>query len=161
LRSIALSFVVAGSSLACSAPSAGPVTLFDPCEVTVVEIGASASPAEARSVAEGIAMWNRTGGTRFTLDEVPGASRIVVHFQDAAAAFHGLYDGQRGELYVNHALVDDHQRAITVAHELGHAVGLLHVDDRVSVMRRANLVVEPTSGDVVALAELWGACPPR
>ena len=50
--------------------------------------------------------------------------------------------------------------AITIAHEIGHAFGLVHVpaDQRTSVMNPNNLVVEPTAEDVDTLATRWGVC---
>ena len=50
--------------------------------------------------------------------------------------------------------------AVTIAHEIGHAFGLVHVpaDQRTSVMNPNNLVVEPTAEDVDTLATRWGGC---
>ena len=47
---------------------------------------------------------------------------------------------------------------VTIAHEIGHAFGLVHVSDRPSVMNVGNLVVEPNTGDVTALVALWSTC---
>jgi hypothetical protein len=145
--------------LGCSSPPAGDDFAFDPCAVIVLSVDPGATEAEVASVIEGAAMWNRTGATRFTLEAIPDAPRLSIHFQDAAAAFHGLYDGDARALFVNKALDDAHERAVTVAHELGHAVGLPHIASRVSVMLPANLEVEPNPDDALELARVWGGCP--
>ncbi|HVR00521.1 MAG TPA: matrixin family metalloprotease [Polyangia bacterium] len=84
---------------------------------------------------------------------------VPLHFQAAAPPSHGFFDPARGEIFVN---VDLGARplAVTIAHELGHAFGLVHVTDRASVMTAGNLDVQPNVGDVAALAKLWGACGP-
>ena len=84
----------------------------------------------------------------------------LASIDDAAEFFHGLYDDEHGVVYINRALSDDHQRTVTVAHELGHAFGLLHIDRdaRVSVMNPNNLSVEPNDGDAAELVALWGSC---
>jgi hypothetical protein len=64
-------------------------------------------------------------------------------------------------VYVNLALTDRHERAVTIAHEVGHAFGLIHVDRAVrsSVMNQGNLEVEPSPADHHELTALWGDCP--
>jgi hypothetical protein len=59
---------------------------------------------------------------------------------------------------VNRRLSNPSDRAITVAHELGHALGLPHINDRESVMNSGNLEVLPLSEDADDLRDLWGAC---
>src|SRR5687767_1802091 len=119
-----------------------------------------ATDAERRAIDDGAAMWRALGAYSFGGGE--GAQRIDIVFQDAAAAFHGFYDDTIGVVFINRGLDDDHQRAVTVAHELGHAFGLLHVETRArpSVMNPANLSIEPNADDAAALAELWGSCRP-
>jgi hypothetical protein len=106
-------------------------------------------------------MWAALGIDQLARGEpAAGEQEVSIVFQEAAEMFHGLYDDEHGVVYINLKLTDDHQRAVTLAHELGHSLGLLHVDPaaRVSVMNPANLVVEPNAGDADELVALWGEC---
>lgn len=64
-------------------------------------------------------------------------------------------------IFINDDL-DGQPLAVTVAHELGHAFGLVHVDPsvRASVMNPGNLSTPPTAADAAQVTGLWGACPP-
>lgn len=135
----------------------------DVCEPTAIIAPADASEQQLASIDGAIAMWAHLGFDRAARTD--GTARtdgqhIEVVFDDAAEFFHGLYDDEHGVVYINRALSDDHQRTVTVAHELGHAFGLLHVDRdaRVSVMNPNNLSVEPNDGDAAELVALWGSC---
>jgi hypothetical protein len=162
MKPLALLFVVV---VACScSPGAADTTIdtvFDPCAPVGVEAGELTRDQRA-SVNRALTMWNETARTSLTIaaDDDVDLPTIPVHFQKAAAAFHGVYDDEAGVVYVNDAIDNDHQRAVTVAHELGHAFGLLHIDVKqdASVMNDGNLKTEPNDFDVDALAELWGRC---
>ena len=85
---------------------------------------------------------------------------MLFGFDPAGTSFHGFYDDAVGVVYVNEAIEDDHARAVTVAHELGHAFGLLHIDvtrDH-SVMNDGNMKTPPNDFDADALIALWGRC---
>ena len=132
---------------------------FDVCQPIAVVAGDGASVGESDSIDAALGMWLALGA--YPLGRDGAADQVVeVRFQDAAPQFHGLYDDEAGVVYVNRALVDPHQRAVTVAHELGHAFGLEHVasDQRDSVMNPANLVIEPDAADAADLERLWGSC---
>lgn len=86
-----------------------------------------------------------------------GATMSIV-FEDAAAAFHGLYDDREGVIYVNRAIENEAVLSIVIAHELGHAFGLPHVTDRPSVMNPGNLDTPPNAMDHRAVQALWGTC---
>ena len=88
-----------------------------------------------------------------------GAPGLPIHFQNAAPPFHGFYDAPSGQVFINTDL-SGAPLTITIAHEIGHAFGLVHIpaDQRSSVMNPNNLVVEPTAEDVDTLANRWGGC---
>jgi Zn-dependent peptidase ImmA (M78 family) len=133
--------------------------VFDPCEPVLLD--APGATAEQRvSIDAALVMWRALGVIGPRVEADAGTPRIEVRFEDAAAAFHGLYDDEHGIIFINAHLDSDHERAVTVAHELGHALGMWHVGDRVSVMNPGNLDVEPTAGDLAALEALWGTCGP-
>jgi hypothetical protein len=133
----------------------------DVCEPTAVIAPSDASDGELASIDEALAMWSALGFDQLErAAPADGEQAVSIVFQEAAEMFHGLYDDEHGVVYINSKLTDDHQRAVTVAHELGHSLGLVHVDPgaRISVMNPANLVVEPNGGDAEELVALWGAC---
>jgi hypothetical protein len=156
LATIVVVIVIITTS-ACSQPDTTIDRVFDPCSPLALEL-VDATDAQRASTGEGIAMWNTLLGAQLTLDEQSDAPRVPVHFDDAGANFHGYYDDERGIVYINNDIADDRARAITLAHELGHAFGLLHEEERVSVMNSGNQKIEPNEGDEDALVRLWGQC---
>lgn len=135
-------------------------TVFDPCQWLTVEAEAGTTGPENDAVGAAIALWNDRADTRLSVAQADGAPVLPVHFDPAALAFRGLYDDENAVVFVNSRMHDPEALSITLAHELGHAFGLTHVDRalRASVMNPGNVQVTPTSADVTALAELWGAC---
>lgn len=133
----------------------------DVCEPTAVIAPADASGAQLASIDEALAMWAALGFDHLERAAPDtGEQQVSIVFEEAAEMFHGLYDDENGVVYINSLLTDDHARAVTLAHELGHSLGLVHVDPgaRISVMNPANLSVEPNGGDADELVALWGAC---
>lgn len=136
--------------------------VFDVCEPLALVPGAGADPAELASLDAAIEMWNRLGQSqlsRATASSSTTQRTLEVRFETAAAVFYGVYDDERGVVFINHRLADHQQRAITIAHELGHAFGLFHIGGRDSVMNPTNLQIEPTAEDAEELRALWGDCP--
>jgi hypothetical protein len=164
-----LSKLLVAALLGGCAAGPGDTTLevtFDVCQPVAVVTRGEVSARESASIDRSIEMWLALGPYELKRDPSVGDQEIEVVFQDAADPFHGLYDDEYGVVYINRRLADDHQRAVTVAHELGHAFGLWHIDRsrRISVMNPANLIVEPNQGDAAELDEIWGPCgsqPPR
>lgn len=165
-RSLSLAAIVSLliTVAACSGPDQTPpgeAVAFDPCQPLLLLPDPAATAAERDGIAAGAALWNAIAGTRLTVADA-GASAdtfLPIHFQTAAAAFHGLYDPANGQVFINTDLGGNAQ-AVTIAHEIGHAFGLAHVPsgERVSVMNPGNLNVEPNATDVATLALRWGAC---
>lgn len=158
--------VAALPGVACApAPAAGgPAVTFDPCTPLTLAPDATATSAQQAGVVAGAALWNASAGSDLLMAAGPTADAgttpvLPIHFQVAAAPFHGLYDAPNGQIFVNEDLVGE-DLAITVAHEVGHSFGLVHIppDVRASLMNPGNLTVLPTPQDVATLAGIWGRC---
>lgn len=150
--------MAAGLLPACASEGDGRIdTVFSPCDPIALAIVGTDDVARDASVDDAVAMWNRVGATLTRVAEAP--AHLPIHFEAAAGNFHGVYEDEAGAIYVNLELTDPHERAVTIAHELGHAFGLVHQERADSVMRRANVVVEPGEADGEALRALWGDCP--
>jgi len=113
--------------------------------------------AQAAGVAAAMPLWNDRAGTHLMMAADRAGPGLPIHFQAAGAPFHGLYDAPSGQVFINTDLAGA-PLAVTIAHEIGHAFGLVHIpaDQRSSVMNPNNLVVEPTAEDVDTLATRWG-----
>ena len=142
---------------ACASTPDRPVISFDACQPLRVS-AAGASADQAAGLDDAISMWHAIGVTGVARDDA--AADLTVVFESAAPAFHGYYDDQDAAIDINEDLDDPVERAITIAHELGHAYGLVHVEpaQRVSVMNPGNLTVAPVLRDREAIDALWGAC---
>lgn len=140
---------------------AGVWILYDPRDAVVIMAAEDTTSAELASIDEALAMWAAVGLVGPTREPVPDAQRIPLYFEKAAPFSHGIYQPALGNVVINRYLANPRDRSITIAHELGHAFGLLHVDRDVrgSVMNAGNLTIAPTAEDVAALARYWGRCP--
>jgi hypothetical protein len=149
---------------------------FDACAPLTVVTAPGLTAEQAQGVSDGIAMWNTGAATQLSTATsatpdveaeaeadagATGGARVPLVFQGAADNFHGLYDDAAAIVFINQDLTDLRPLSITVAHELGHVFGLLHVpaDQRTSLMNSGNTTTELTPEDVDTLALLWGRCP--
>ena len=148
--------VLAIGLVACSASPQGTARTFDPCEPVAVA-APGASDEQLAGIDAAIALWQLPAVTRADTGDV------TIVFRDAPDAMYGYYDAPAATIYVNTRVTDAGARAITIAHELGHAFSLVHIapDARISVMNPGNLTVAPNAGDEAELVAAWGACPAR
>jgi len=135
--------------------------VFDVCAPIAV-VAPDATLEQRAGIERGVDLWRDRGVTTLSLDAAIDAPSVEIQFDDAAANFHGIYEDEIGVIFVNRDLTDLDALGVTVAHELGHAFGLWHVDvaERLSVMNPGNLSITPTDGDQLALTEVWGSCSP-
>ncbi len=122
----------------------------DPCAGVTLAGGSTA--IQQSGIAGAIALWTDSGMTLGNGAEIP------VLFEPASQAFRGVYDDERGIIHINDAIEELDPLSIVIAHELGHAFGLPHVTDRVSLMNPSNVTQPPTDEDRLAVEALWGAC---
>jgi hypothetical protein len=145
----------------CGGPTSGGYAAvhFDPCQPLAVLPDADTTPEQRQAIADGIALWNAAASAQVSIaaaasgaDLTSALPTLPLHYQRAAGAFHGLYDDRVAQVFINDDL-SDHPRIVTIAHEVGHSFGLVHVSggERPSVMN---------PDDVATLAGLWGRCAP-
>ena len=165
LARVAAVVMAVASAIGCAQdPSAsGAAVKFDPCTPVTLVPDATATAAQLAGVAAGAALWNASASSDLLAAASSGGGgggpTLPIHFQVAAAPFNGLYDAPSGQIYINDDLTGD-ELAITIAHEIGHSFGLVHIPTSVrpSLMNPANLTVLPTAADVATLAGVWGRC---
>ena len=125
----------------------------DPCAPLAL-VSAAPTAAQQAGLADAQTLWRDHGAPAIGLR---AGATLEVKFDDAAPAFHGLYSD--GLIYINRDITDRSTLSIVIAHELGHAFGLLHISGRDSVMNAGNLSIVPNDADREALSALWGTCP--
>ena len=126
----------------------------DPCAPLAL-VATTPTAVQQAALGDGQMLWRDHGAPALGLR---AGATLEVRFSDAAPAFHGLYDDEQGLIYINRDIADQATLSIVIAHELGHAFGLVHVTDRTSVMNAGNLSIVPNDADRDALATLWGSC---
>lgn len=154
--------------VACGGSSDATIDIVHDVCAPITLTAADATPLQLAGIDDAIALWQVGGVSALAFGAAPGgggaptaaAASIEIRFEAASPAFRGLYDDEAGVIYVNQVLTDPAPLAIVIAHELGHAFGLPHVeaDERTSLMNPGNLVTPPTDGDLRALEAMWGAC---
>jgi len=99
---------------ACAAPDSGASdVVFDPCSAPRAVGERQVSGERLLSMGDAAAMWNVLAASQLTLDTTGPGPQIPIRFEDAAGNFHGIYEGSVGEVYINTALTDRHERAVT------------------------------------------------
>lgn len=139
----------------CACGEAGIETKFDPCApLALVSWDATSEQLAAMRAAE--ALWRDRGAPAFGLR---ADTTLRVSFSATSPQYRGRYDDEPGIIYIHKKVVDP-ELTIVIAHEVGHAFGLLHVsrEERISVMNPGNVTIPPTADDQAALAAIWGTC---
>jgi hypothetical protein len=147
---------------ACGGSDRSEYVARDPCATLVVTAG-DATAVERDGIAGALALWRDRGVAAFDATAAAGAApagAIEIRFEDAAAAFHGVFDPAADQILINRDLADRATLGIVIAHELGHVFGLIHIAPaaRLSLMNPGNLITPPTDDDQRALEALWGSC---
>ncbi len=132
--------------------------VFDPCGATIV--ARDATDDELVAIEDAIGLWNEAAALGLSRVDEQAGGAIEIRFEPAAAVFFGLYDDEGGVVWINRSIADRNVLGITIAHEVGHAFGLVHVplDDGMSVMNPNNTIVPPEQDDVERLRAIWGHC---
>ncbi len=136
-------------------------TVYDPCSPLTLSIAPDLGADERRGVDEAIALWTAVIPTRITVGTGPQAPDVLpVRFVTGEGMLRATYWDSAGVIEIGRDRLDPATYGIALAHELGHAFGLFHVDagDRASVMNVGNLVVPPGATEAAELRALWPAC---
>jgi hypothetical protein len=148
------------SMIACGGGPALILNTHSACHPVQIIPDPKSNDDQKASMQDAADMWNKLGLTQLTLEPTLHAGQVPIRFEDAPPAFFGVYEDTIGEIVINTVVNERHARARVMAHELGHAYGLFHVDPskRVSVMNPGNWKVEPTSADNQTLLDTWPDC---
>ena len=141
-------------------------TTFDPCSPLTIAVrfdasDAETSDAELQSVDAAIASWAQVLPTEISLVRDEGNSEgLKIAFESGDSFYRAIYFDRRGEILVNRNSLSLDEMPLAIAHELGHAFGLLHVSAEVrpSVMNVGNLDVVPNNDDASGVRDVWDAC---
>lgn len=160
-RTLGIAALISGLLFGATSCDDGPQhfwMVFDPCDPLVLE-PEGASAEQRAAIERAIAMWNDVAEVNVGFTGPLDARRLPVKVVETEW-YMGRFDDIEGEIEIAGRVTDMDVFSIVVAHELGHAFGLYHVDagERVSVMNTGNKDVPPNEGDVDVLAHMWGPC---
>jgi len=144
---------------ACASESAVETT-YDPCSPLTIALDPGASAAEVSGVEGAVLAWREVLPVQIVLGTGErGADVLPLRFE-SGVSYRAMYWDSIGVISVSRELLDPADYPVAIAHELGHAFGLLHVDasERPSVMNVGNLALGPTADDAAAVRALWGSC---
>lgn len=136
-------------------------TTFDPCSPLTIVARFDTLDDELQSVDAAIASWTQVLPTRISLarDE-ENSEGLKIAFESGDSFYRAIYFDRRGEILINRGALTLEEMPLAIAHELGHAFGLLHVsaEERLSVMNVGNIDVVPNRDDASSVSAVWDAC---
>ena len=98
------------------------------------------------TIDEAISLWQAVAVIDVSRVPSPGAQGLAVRFEDALPAFHGVYEDEIGEVYINRKL-EMSERAVTLATDGRIAAGDLPVD----VLVPPRVPGDETAGSALAM----------
>ena len=118
-------------------------------------IARDADEQQLASIRDAIEMWSQVAAIQLSMSEDGRPLPIVF---EESKLFLGFYDDEAEVIRIARRVNEQRPRAVVLAHELGHAFNLFHVDDRDSVMNEGNWTIPPLEADAQALEAEWGPC---
>lgn len=160
--SVVLRYAILAVLLLSSACSANVIDVtYDPCSPLLIVPAEGTQPAELESIEAAVQAWSAVLPTHIELAE-PGAEveGLRVSFDSGDTFYRAMYWDNLGEITISREKLAAADQPMALAHELGHAFGLFHVEkgERLSVMNLHNLDIAPNQEDARAVGELWQAC---
>jgi hypothetical protein len=144
---------------ACSADDEIEMT-FDPCSPLMLVPGPDTTASERAVIDEAGVAWGQVIATELAVGEPDERPWVSIVFESGDTFYRAIYWDAIGEIAISREKLRAAELPVALAHELGHAFGLLHVDpaERPSVMNVGNVDLAPTAEDGAAVAALWPAC---
>ena len=154
-------FVLAALSLgACATNNETAAITFDPCSPLAVAVAPTIGEAERAGVDAAIAAWDARIPTQMVVQSGADSNpRLVVRFM-TGSALRAVYWDDSGQIAISSDKLAPEEYPIAIAHEMGHAFGLPHIEpnERASVMNVGNVVLGPTEEDAADVAAIWPSC---